>query len=393
VADAVLKSMLGAHYDLRFLADVKVPDVADGPGGATRLLRSPTVASALVQALSELSPAPDAVFVVMDGRLATDKHPYELEDALGRWATFWHVLADLTEETKGISTVEEIWRWALGNGVTRRSVMVALGGGVVGDATGFAAATTLRGLRCIQIPTTILAQADSALGGKTGINLGRYKNSIGAFAAPVALVLSGEPLATLPPRVWRSGLAETIKCAALVGDSAIGKLCGDAGDLAKVGTPTSALDEAIAMSQAVKAAIVQRDPFETLGLRRVLNQGHTIAHAIEAATGFLRIMHGEAVALGLLAEALLAEILGTGMTNSRRDEWVKLIGAVGLPTRCETIAIDALIGAMLSDKKSERGTIGFLLPGPEGEAVEAQLPPDHPALGIALNSLFDIPTA
>ena len=258
------------------------------------------------------------------------------------------------EEYKTIQTVSQIWEGFLHAGVERGSVVIALGGGVTGDLTGFAAATYLRGVPWVNVPTTLLAMVDSSLGGKTGADLPEGKNLIGAFHAPLLVLSDPEVLNTLPPAELRSGLAETIK-AGIIGDPKLYDLC-------VAGWPQS-VEEAsdlICRAVAVKVEIITTDPFEK-GQRQALNLGHTIGHGIEKASKY-QLSHGDCVAIGMIAETRLAEtmkITPLGLADKLVADFSKL----GLPVQIPTLLDhQEIIAAISLDKKRSAKKIHFALP-------------------------------
>lgn len=247
-------------------------------------------------------------------------------------------------------------------GFGRDSAIIALGGGMIGDLAGFVAATFLRGVPWLQVPTTLLAMVDASVGGKTGVDTPLGKNLIGAFHPPAAVVADPQALRTLPDQVYCAGLAEVVKHG----------LVADAGYfdwLGRESVPIAERDEAtlvrlVHRSVEIKGAIVSEDEFET-GRRAILNAGHTVAHAIEAVSGLL-IPHGEAVAIGLVAEAELAEEMGVAETGLRaRAE--RLLRELGLPvTLPADLAIEDLLRSMEHDKKNRDGAIRLALPATVG---------------------------
>ena len=236
--------------------------------------------------------------------------------------------------------------------VDRQTTVFAFGGGVVGDLGGFFAATLLRGLPLVQLPTTLLAQVDSSLGGKTGVNHPAGKNLVGAFYPPRLVLADPSVLATLPPREVASGLAEAVKHA-LISDADLVAFFEARLDEALAGDP-SVLAEVVARAQRIKAEVVVEDEFET-GRRALLNFGHTFAHALEAATGFdpATLTHGEAVALGMRAALHLSHALRPALPLARLDALVARLPTPPLPP----LAVEALVQAMQADKK--RGAEGL----------------------------------
>jgi 3-dehydroquinate synthase len=243
----------------------------------------------------------------------------------------------------------------------RHTLVVALGGGVIGDLAGFVAATYARGLPLVMVPTTLLAMVDSSVGGKVGVNHPRAKNIIGAFHQPVGVWIDTEAVATLPPRELRCGLAEVIKHGVILDPQFFAYLEENA-ETISTGGP-AALRHVVAHSCRLKADVVSKDEREETGLRAKLNFGHTIGHAVEAVSGYgTQMLHGEAVAIGMATEARLAERLGW-IEPATTARLVALIERFGLPTSVPaTLAHDALIEAMGRDKKNRCGQIRFILP-------------------------------
>jgi len=261
------------------------------------------------------------------------------------------------EGAKSLAVAERLWDAFLGARLERTSTVVALGGGAVGDVAGFAAATYMRGVNFVQMPTTLLAQVDASSGGKTAIDHPRAKNLIGAFHQPRLVLVDPGVLPTLPDRDYRSGLAEVIKHGIVLDAAYFADLEASLGPLLDRDLP--ALTRIVAGSCRLKAAVVERDE-QDAELRNVLNYGHTIGHAIEAATGFGRWTHGEAVALGIAAEARLAQRLGIA-AEATRSRQVMLLEAVGLPVKGSGAAPAAVLDALGRDKKAKDGRVPFVL--------------------------------
>ncbi len=262
------------------------------------------------------------------------------------------------ETAKNLSTVELACRELVRAGADRRALVVAVGGGVVGDVAGFVAASYARGISLIHIPTTVVAQVDSAIGGKTGVNLPEGKNLIGAFYPPKAVLADPELLRTLPPREFRSGIYEVIKYG-VIGDP---KLFGFLEQKIErvLRRDRAALEFVIERSIAQKARVVSEDERES-GLREILNFGHTFAHALESVTRYKKYLHGEAVGWGMVAAARLA--VEKGMLSSQDEERIAaLIGCVGPLPAWPTIPPARLIAAMQADKKTRAGKLRFVLP-------------------------------
>ncbi len=263
------------------------------------------------------------------------------------------------EKSKSIAQYESLLEWMLECGADRRSVVVAIGGGVIGDLAGFAAASFTRGVRFVQVPTTLLAMVDSSVGGKTGINLPTAKNMVGAFWQPSLVWIDTEVLSTLPPRDFISGLAEVIKYGVI--DDADFFHWLEENWQALVDRDNEAVRIAIARSCQSKAKVVGEDERETSGRRAILNYGHTFAHAIESTAGYGTFMHGEAVAIGMQMAARLAIDIGKCDTQVL-DRQTKLLTNVGLPITFADADTDAMLAAMQRDKKVAHGQLRFILP-------------------------------
>ena len=268
------------------------------------------------------------------------------------------ILIDDAETAKNLSTVERACRDLVRAGADRRALIVAVGGGVVGDVAGFVAASYARGIALIHIPTTVVAQVDSAIGGKTGVNLPEGKNLVGAFYPPKNVVADPGFLSSLPPREFRSGIYEIIKYG-VIGDAKLFQFLE--GKLEKVlRRERPALAFAIERSIAQKARVVSEDERES-GLREILNFGHTFAHALESVTGYRMYLHGEAVGWGMIAAARLA--VEKGMLSPRDEERVaRVIARVGPLPAWPSLLPAQLIAAMQADKKTRAGRLRFVLP-------------------------------
>ncbi len=263
------------------------------------------------------------------------------------------------ENSKSVDQADALWQKLLALGADRKTVIVAVGGGVVGDLAGFVAATYARGLRFVQVPTTLLAQVDSSVGGKVGVNLPGAKNMVGAFWQPAAVLIDTTVLGTLPPREYRSGLAEVVKYGVILDAALFNFLEANVDGLVERHPET--LEHVIARSCQLKAEVVQSDEREESGLRAVLNYGHTFAHALEAVTGYGRLLHGEAVSMGMVCAARLAERLGrVGPELAERQR--ALLVALGLPVTLLDVDRQAVVAAMSRDKKVEHGRLRFVLP-------------------------------
>jgi 3-dehydroquinate synthase len=278
------------------------------------------------------------------------------------------------EGSKSWANLERLTDWLLALGVTRKDHVFALGGGVVGDLVGFACAILKRGVGFVQLPTTLLAQVDSSVGGKTAINTAAGKNLIGAFHQPALVLIDTATLATLPDREMRAGYAEVLKYG-LLGDAGFfGWL--EANGAAVLAREPAALEHAIATSVAMKARIVAADERETQDLRALLNLGHTFGHALEAETGFSdRLLHGEAVALGMALAARYSARRGQLSANDAARAGAA-IAAAGLPAQLSALGLGCdgvrLVDHMRHDKKAEGTTLPFLLLRGIGEAYVAR---------------------
>ncbi len=297
------------------------------------------------------------------------------------------------EEHKQWPAVERIVRWLVGHDAERTGLVVAIGGGVVTDVAGFAAAVTLRGMPWVAVPTTLLGMVDAAVGGKTGIDLDVGKNLIGAFWPPRAVIADPLALATLDLRQLRSGLAEVMKCAMIAPSTLEHVLDANLAPVAG-GDPLRA-QELIVGCVRVKAEIVTADERES-GPRRALNLGHTLAHGLEAATRYRRFLHGEAVAWGLLAELRLARDRGL-LSTAEAHAWAERVRSLAPLPGLEGLAWNDVQPFLARDKKRHAGKVGWVLPrlggvvldiavgGEEAAAVFAELaklPPQGPFTGL-----------
>jgi shikimate kinase/3-dehydroquinate synthase len=272
------------------------------------------------------------------------------------------VVLDAGEEHKNIQSIERIWNAALEAAVDRDALVLAVGGGVVGDMAAFAASTILRGIALGQLPTTLLAMVDSAVGGKTGIDRVQGKNLVGTFHQPSFVLCDVETLATLPLPERRAGLAEVVKSAWLDGEASVRMLEARAEGL--VSGDLAATTEAVRMSVQLKARIVTEDEREN-GARALLNLGHTLGHAIEAATGYAGLRHGEAVALGMIAAFRVAR--GLGVASAEQAARMKtLLERLGLPTDLDRYLDERTLSFVGSDKKRKGGKLRFIVPSAPG---------------------------
>ncbi|BBI20646.1 3-dehydroquinate synthase [Qipengyuania flava] len=277
------------------------------------------------------------------------------------------------EASKSWDSLARLTDWLLGQGVERGDHVFALGGGVVGDLTGFACAILKRGCGFVQLPTTLLAQVDSSVGGKTAINTAAGKNLIGAFHQPSLVLADLDALGTLPARELRAGYAEVLKYGVL-GDRAFFDWLEQSGSTV-VGLARAESEHAVAASIAAKARIVAEDERETSGARALLNLGHTFGHALEAETGFSdRLLHGEGVALGMVLAARYSARRGT-IALADAERVTRAVDAAGLPSEIAALSLDCdgrtLAEHMLHDKKMDAGTLPFILLRAIGDAYLA----------------------
>ena len=269
---------------------------------------------------------------------------------------------DPGEKTKSVANLSAIWDDLITLKSDRRTVVIAVGGGVMGDLAGFAAASFVRGLPFVQVPTTLLADVDSSVGGKTGINHPAAKNMLGAFHQPVGVLIDTSMLDTLPPREFSAGMAEVVKYGVILDGDFFTFLEQRADAINQ--RDAGILRQIIARSCRLKADVVEKDEYERTGLRAVLNYGHTFAHAFEALAGYGEMLHGEAVAIGMIYASHLAERLNLiDAETTRRQE--ALLRTFGLPTRLPagwTHSDDAVLDRMRLDKKTVGGQLRFVLP-------------------------------
>ncbi len=278
------------------------------------------------------------------------------------------------EEHKRLEQVEQLCGRFLEAGLDRSSAILALGGGVVGDVAGFAAASFMRGIRFVQVPTTIVAQVDSSVGGKTGVNHPLGKNTIGAFHQPSAVLIDLSLLRTLPELEVRAGLAEVIKHGVIADADLFAYMESNAAAI--LAKDLAALEWPVRRSCEIKSAVVAEDEQEH-GLRANLNYGHTFGHAFEAVTEYKRFLHGEAVGLGMHAAGVLAELMGmTDASFTARQR--ACLRAYGLPVSWPDIPVDETLASMRHDKKARSGTLRFVLPDRMGHVVQrTDVPEEH----------------
>ena len=263
------------------------------------------------------------------------------------------------EASKSMAVAADLCNRLIELGLDRKSAVFALGGGVVGDLAGFVASIHYRGIPVIQLPTTVVAQVDSAIGGKTGVNSPLGKNLIGTFHQPSLVLADTSILSTLPQHIFREGLAEAIKHAVIADASLLEVLPTDA---------TADLTPLIARNASIKARVVAEDEFETKGTRALLNFGHTIGHSIESVAGYGTLSHGECVAIGMIA-ALDLSVRLVGLPQDQADRVQAVITACGLPTAIpKDLPTQLILAALGRDKKFDRGSIRFVLTKELGSA-------------------------
>jgi 3-dehydroquinate synthase len=292
-------------------------------------------------------------------------HGARVEKALRAIGRLDRVLFPDGERHKSHATLAALHDAFLAAGLGRDALVVAFGGGVVGDAAGFAAATYMRGVDVVQVPTTLLAMVDSSVGGKVGINHPKAKNLIGAFHQPRAVVADTSFLETLPPRQMQSGAYEVLKCGILGDRSLFAAMEKAPPRLA--GWPRLELENAVASACRIKAGVVEKDEREG-GLRRVLNLGHTLGHALEAVTGYRRYTHGEAVGWGLVGAAWIARRRGL-LAEVAFGAIAAAVDRLGPRPRVSDLDADRILEALGRDKKARGGRVPFVLPTAIGRVV------------------------
>lgn len=273
------------------------------------------------------------------------------------------------EESKSLKTVEDILTQMLEFGLTRKSKIIALGGGVVGDIAGFCASIYMRGIPFIQVPTTLLSQVDSSVGGKTGVNMPQGKNMVGSFYQPEAVIIDINTLKTLPRKELISGLGEIIKYGIIWDYDFFNAIKKDMKKIFEFDNVT--LTSIIKRCCEIKAEVVSKDEKE-LGIRKILNFGHTIGHGLEAITNYKRFTHGEAVLVGMYYEALLAKRLGY-IDEIYLKEIEELIESLDISLDISEFSREIFLNAMMKDKKNKEGMFSFILPKDRGKVEEVLL--------------------
>lgn len=311
--------------------------------------------------------------IVTDTNLKDQVAPYQ--SALGAVGIACAVaVVPAGESSKTLVQASLLYDQLIENKADRHFLMVAHGGGVVGDLAGFVAATFARGLPLLMVPTTLLAQVDSSVGGKVAVNHPQAKNIIGAFHQPIGVWVDSATLRTLPARELHCGLAEVVKYGVILDGKFFDWLEEHVDDI--LALEPEAIRRVVARSCQLKAVVVSQDEREETGFRAVLNLGHTIGHAIEAVAGYGGAFHhGEAVAVGIVAECRLAERLGW-IGGESIDRVVKLLNRFGLPTSAPGLDMDSLLEAMSRDKKNRGGKVRFVLPRGIGKVELTDAPTD-----------------
>jgi 3-dehydroquinate synthase len=335
------------------------------PGGLSQILVGDGVlAQAGARAAARIKPGPCAVIT---SRKIFRLHGSRLVRALSA-AGFSPSLVFLPdgESTKSIASLRSLYLRFLRARLERRSAIFVLGGGVLCDVGGFAAGTFLRGLPTVLVPTTLLAQVDAAIGGKTAINLPQGKNLVGMFHQPVLILSDTATLATLPSREVRAGLAEVVKIAAALDRRLFARVERLAPRLVR--GDRRALTEIVGRAARLKAAIVARDERDLSGVRALLNYGHTVGHALEASRGYRGVLHGEAVAIGIAAACRIGEALGT-LPAADAQRQIALLETLGLPVRLPPrVRARSILTHLRRDKKAQGGRIPFVLTASVGSA-------------------------
>ena len=322
----------------------------------------PTHLDSWLDRLSEIGGHSHHAVIITDTNV---RKPHAETVVSGLHAAGWRtdvIELEAGESAKRLDRVANVYDQLIEAGADRSSIVIAVGGGVVGDTGGFVAATYARGLPFIQVPTTLLAQVDSSVGGKVGVNHARAKNMIGAFYQPMGVLIDTATLRTLPDREYRAGLAEVIKYGVILDDEFFDYLEANVAGLNE--RDPSVMQPVIGRCCRLKADVVEQDEFERTGLRVVLNYGHTFGHAFEALTNYGELLHGEGVAVGMLCASRLAERRGLIDADVTARQ-LALLQAVGLPTKLpDRIRLnpDDVLARMKLDKKSVQGQLRFILP-------------------------------
>jgi 3-dehydroquinate synthase len=307
---------------------------------------------AFEESMVAVSPEATSVFLITDENVWTSlgKH-FSAFDA--------KMVLPAGESTKSVRRWSECLVWLAQRGADRRSLVLAVGGGVIGDLAGFVAATFMRGIQYVNVATSLVAQIDSAIGGKTAVDLPEGKNLVGAFYQPSAVYCDPSHLLTLPEREFVSGLAEAIKYGAILDEPLLGWHERNLEALAE--RDLDALRELVERCCTLKARVVEEDPFEKTGERAKLNFGHTVGHALEQALEYRGVLHGEAVAIGMIIEAEIGERMGV-TAGGTRDRLARVLSRCGLPVKLPSPGLaERMVASMAKDKKAEKGEIAMSL--------------------------------
>ncbi len=303
--------------------------------------------------------------IVITDNNVQEPHAHNVAESLGRESIQVDMISlEPGEPTKSVDMAAGLWQGFLDLGADRKTVVVAVGGGVVGDMAGFIAATYARGVRFLQVPTSLLAQVDSSVGGKVGVNLPTAKNMVGAFLQPMGVLIDTATLDTLPEREFLAGLGEVVKYGVILDADLFELLENNVERLLE--RDHELLADVIAQCCRLKADVVRQDEREETGLRAMLNYGHTFGHAFEALAGYGQILHGEGVAIGMVCASRLAQRLGRVDEQCTKRQ-VELLSALGLPVDVPELETDAIMEAMMHDKKVAHGRLRFILPSKMGQ--------------------------
>ena len=306
------------------------------------------------------------VYVISDQKVWS-LHGEELVTSLNNSNIQSHVFTFLPgEESKNLSTTNDIYNWLATNHCERGNTLLGLGGGVVGDITGFVASPFLRGIPFIQLPTSLSAMVDASIGGKTGVNLSAGKNLVGAFYQPALVAADLNTLKTLSRRELASGWAEAIRHGLILDVELFNTFEHRSKDLLSL--EPDIIREVVAKSMAIKGAIVGEDEKETVGKRTLLNYGHTIGHGLEMATGYSSFLHGEAVSIGMIAAGLIGKEMGL-IDQQDLDRYTKVLTSYGLPISSPGVDSEIVLNAMKMDKKVTDKKINWVLLESIGKAI------------------------
>jgi len=316
--------------------------------------------------------SPSAAYVIADERAHSYASKTQISmEAVGIPTHIYKIPSG--ETSKNLETVRQVYTWLAERKAERGHLILAVGGGVVGDLVGFVAATYLRGIPFVQIPTTLLAMMDASIGGKVAVDMPQGKNLVGAFYQPKFVLSDVETLKTLPGRELTSGWAEAIKHGLILDDGLLDTFESHVSELKSLDPEIAT--ETIRRSVAIKAGVVSQDEKETLGIRILLNYGHTIGHAIESITGYTEYLHGEAVSVGMMGAAKIGELLQI-MDVDDVERQKEVLQAYGLPISAPGLNSEAIISAMTSDKKTTGGSINWVLLDGIGKAITNNEVPD-----------------